>query len=298
MQDSTLSRRRMLALSAAASASAVMPLPGCSSDTPSPESESVEQIRARKQKEAAQAETDSLANLNLLMKAMAMYEASHARYPAAEAINSQWLEKANPDNDYKKVARIYKHLMQRLAVTEDTIADQLGLKVEDVRRKVNGLDYEYKRRKRRGLPVDASKYEPIPFYGMSWRVTLLPYVDRQDLYDEYRPAEPWNSLHNRKIMEQMPDIYRAPGSKCRTSARRTTWCRGATGRHFPKSTGAASSRPASRSRHKRSPLSKSPTLWPSPGPSPKIGPSCPPIRRPVWSAFEKMASSRRSSTDT
>jgi hypothetical protein len=44
----------------------------------------------------------------------------------------------------------------------------------------------------------------------SWRVALLPFLDRQDLYDQYRFDEPWDSEANRKVLKQMPDIYRAP----------------------------------------------------------------------------------------
>jgi beta-lactamase regulating signal transducer with metallopeptidase domain len=44
----------------------------------------------------------------------------------------------------------------------------------------------------------------------SWRVALLPFLDRQDLYDQYRFDEPWDSAANRQVLKQMPDIYRAP----------------------------------------------------------------------------------------
>ena len=44
----------------------------------------------------------------------------------------------------------------------------------------------------------------------SWRVALLPYLDLQDLYDEYRRNEPWDSEANLKVLEQIPEIYRAP----------------------------------------------------------------------------------------
>ncbi len=44
----------------------------------------------------------------------------------------------------------------------------------------------------------------------SWRVALLPLLGHQALYDQYRRDEPWDSPHNLQLLEQMPDVYRAP----------------------------------------------------------------------------------------
>ncbi len=47
-------------------------------------------------------------------------------------------------------------------------------------------------------------------YPHSWRVALLPFLDQQRLYDQYRFDEPWDSEANKKVLEQMPDVYRSP----------------------------------------------------------------------------------------
>ena len=60
-----------------------------------------------------------------------------------------------------------------------------------------------------------------PLYGidkdakptLSWRVYLLPYLEQSQLFDQFHMDEPWDSPHNRKLIAQMPSIYRAPGSK-------------------------------------------------------------------------------------
>ncbi len=44
----------------------------------------------------------------------------------------------------------------------------------------------------------------------SWRVAILPYLDRQELYDQYRFDEPWDGPNNRKLLEQMPFVFRHP----------------------------------------------------------------------------------------
>jgi hypothetical protein len=45
---------------------------------------------------------------------------------------------------------------------------------------------------------------------LSWRVHILPYVDESQLYREFRRDEPWDSEHNKKLIERMPGVYRRP----------------------------------------------------------------------------------------
>lgn len=54
---------------------------------------------------------------------------------------------------------------------------------------------------------DAQKKKPL----LSWRVSLLPYLEQQALYDKFHLDEPWDSPHNKTLIEQMPAIYRSPG---------------------------------------------------------------------------------------
>jgi hypothetical protein len=44
----------------------------------------------------------------------------------------------------------------------------------------------------------------------SWRVTILPYIDQQDLFKSYDFNEPWDSPKNRAIASQMPKLFRCP----------------------------------------------------------------------------------------
>jgi hypothetical protein len=46
---------------------------------------------------------------------------------------------------------------------------------------------------------------------LSWRVLLLPFIEHADLYDQFNRDEPWDSPHNLKLLDKMPDLYRAPG---------------------------------------------------------------------------------------
>jgi hypothetical protein len=47
---------------------------------------------------------------------------------------------------------------------------------------------------------------------LSWRVLILPYIDQEALYNEFHLDEPWDSEHNKKLIERMPKVYRSPAS--------------------------------------------------------------------------------------
>ena len=42
---------------------------------------------------------------------------------------------------------------------------------------------------------------------LSWRVHILPYIDENDLYKQFHLDEPWDSEHNKKLIEKMPKLY-------------------------------------------------------------------------------------------
>jgi hypothetical protein len=45
---------------------------------------------------------------------------------------------------------------------------------------------------------------------LSWRVAILPFIEENALYNEFRLNEPWDSEHNKRLLDRMPKIY-APG---------------------------------------------------------------------------------------
>jgi prepilin-type processing-associated H-X9-DG protein len=50
---------------------------------------------------------------------------------------------------------------------------------------------------------------------LSWRVLILPYVDQDALYKEFRLNEAWDSPHNKKLLAKMPKVYAAPAANAR-----------------------------------------------------------------------------------
>jgi hypothetical protein len=47
---------------------------------------------------------------------------------------------------------------------------------------------------------------------LSWRVHILPYIEEQALYDEFRLDEPWDSEHNQRLIARMPAVFLDPSS--------------------------------------------------------------------------------------
>jgi hypothetical protein len=50
--------------------------------------------------------------------------------------------------------------------------------------------------------------------GLSWRVAILPYLEEgkdASLYKEFKLDEPWDSEHNKKLIEKMPTVFESPG---------------------------------------------------------------------------------------
>lgn len=48
---------------------------------------------------------------------------------------------------------------------------------------------------------------------LSWRVLLLPYLEQDNLFKQFRMNEPWDSEHNLRLVERMPKTYEAKWQK-------------------------------------------------------------------------------------
>jgi hypothetical protein len=60
---------------------------------------------------------------------------------------------------------------------------------------------------------DKGGLPPAVLYGKdgkplhSWRVLILPYIEEDNLYKEFRLDEPWDSEHNIRLLPRMPRLY-------------------------------------------------------------------------------------------
>ncbi len=48
---------------------------------------------------------------------------------------------------------------------------------------------------------------------LSWRVHVLPYLEQEELYKQFRLDEPWDSAHNKKLIPRMPKVFHSPLQK-------------------------------------------------------------------------------------
>lgn len=64
---------------------------------------------------------------------------------------------------------------------------------------------------------------------LSWRVLILPYIEQQALYNEFHLNEPWDSAHNKRLLEKMPRTYASPQDE-KTLKEHTTYYQGFIGK--------------------------------------------------------------------
>lgn len=55
----------------------------------------------------------------------------------------------------------------------------------------------------------------------SWRILILPFLDRKPLYDKYRFDEPWDGPNNQKLSDATAAVYNCPGNHGQNSNART-----------------------------------------------------------------------------
>jgi RNA polymerase sigma factor (sigma-70 family) len=71
---------------------------------------------------------------------------------------------------------------------------------------------------------DNGQFPPAAVYSkdgkplLSWRVLLLPYLDEQQLFKEFKLDEPWDGPNNKKLLARMPDVFASPRGKAKGTA--------------------------------------------------------------------------------
>jgi len=56
---------------------------------------------------------------------------------------------------------------------------------------------------------------------LSWRVHLLPYLNENALYGQFKLDEPWDSPNNKRLLGQMPRVYSTPEASKRAGEGKT-----------------------------------------------------------------------------
>jgi hypothetical protein len=66
------------------------------------------------------------------------------------------------------------------------------------------------------FPADITDKDGKPL--LSWRVAILPYLEQDNLYKQFKLDEPWDSEHNRKLSQQVVKVFESPNVKARKAA--------------------------------------------------------------------------------
>lgn len=56
---------------------------------------------------------------------------------------------------------------------------------------------------------------------LSWRVMVLPFLDQSALYEQFHLDEPWDSDHNKKLIDRIPQIFQSLGPKANKAGKTT-----------------------------------------------------------------------------
>jgi hypothetical protein len=78
--------------------------------------------------------------------------------------------------------------------------------------------------KKNGTLPPAAVYSPEGRPLLSWRVLVLPYLEEDSLYRQFRLDEVWDGPHNKALLAKMPQVYEAHGGHA-SPERHTTYFR-------------------------------------------------------------------------
>lgn len=81
------------------------------------------------------------------------------------------------------------------------------------------LNYEDHKKHFPACDIYSKEGKPL----LSWRVAILPFIEGNTLYQQFRLHEPWDSEHNKKLIPLMPLIYASPNSTLPPTAFKTNY---------------------------------------------------------------------------
>jgi hypothetical protein len=118
---------------------------------------------------------------------------------AGLALAASTLLADTPKDEVKKERPVTKAQLQARMQTSANNLIQIGLAMHnyhDVFRNLPGAICD-----KNGKPL------------LSWRVAILPFIEQDKLYKEFKLDEPWDSAHNKKLLTKMPWLYKSVHNK-------------------------------------------------------------------------------------
>ena len=83
--------------------------------------------------------------------------------------------------------------------------------------------------KHRSLPVrrwNDKHFDQDQNPKLSWRVHILPFLKEDELYNQFKLDEPWDSSHNAELLAKMPEVFREPADPPEATATRIKLLKG------------------------------------------------------------------------
>jgi hypothetical protein len=125
--------------------------------------------------------------------------------------------------------RLVAHVDEKQSAVGKLLADVVARTMMDFQRTAaRGQSIDNLKRLALGMLNYESRYKHFPLPAtsgpdgkplLSWRVQILPYLDEMKLYRQFHLSEPWDSPHNRALIDKMPATYRCPMSGSREKGR-------------------------------------------------------------------------------
>jgi hypothetical protein len=105
-----------------------------------------------------------------------------------------------------ELRRIRDHAQAALKSTAATDREQT---VRGLKAIVTAIHTYHEDRKALPAPaISAADGRPL----LSWRVAILPFLGEKDLYNQFHLSEPWDSPHNRTLIDKIPACYTRGGA--------------------------------------------------------------------------------------
>lgn len=124
----------------------------------------------------------------------------------------QWLNQQKVDAATEKAKE--QTMLALMALGQAQLKDAASKEVSMNNLKQIGLAFHCYADQAKRLPA-ANIYSKDGKPLLSWRVAILPYIEQDQLYQQFRLNEPWDSDHNKKLLAQMPKIYAPVGGKAK-----------------------------------------------------------------------------------
>jgi WD40 repeat protein len=136
-----------------------------------------------------------------------MLDASQSASPS-KISPTQTTKSSNPANvESKKTPVVTPKRDVAPKITQEQILTRSRL--QEIYRALDSYSEEFKHLPRPAISDESGR--PL----LSWRVTLLPYLNQNDLFKKFKLDEAWDSEHNQKVLleNRCPKFTKSPGSR-------------------------------------------------------------------------------------